>query len=184
MTQFGAHGDPSEAVGEESYLRTPSDSGLDDTPATAGAASPAEVESTPAAEDAGPHLGDVDPAVGAVEAAELQGRFLKLVLSLTPRDAGGYCALLAVGGDDCDPLFLSVTVGSIPAALTELASLVAEAQAHWQIQPRNTAVPKKSGGTSVRRPGTNQPRSDQPQALDRESPDSEPVPAGQLTLFG
>lgn len=184
MTQFNTHGDPPEAIGQESSLRTPSDSGLEDVPAAASSASSAEVESTPGADDAGPHRGEVDPAMGAVHAAEPQGRSIKLVLSLAPSDAGGYRALLSVGGDDCDPLFRSVTVGSIPAALTELASLVAEAQARWQIQPRNTAVPKKSGGTSVRLPGTNHPRSDQPQALDRESPDSEPVPAGQLTLFG
>lgn len=184
MTQFDIHGDPSEAIGEESSLRTPSDSGLEDVPAATGAASPAEVESTPAAEDAGPHVGEFDRAIGAVEGAEPPRRSLKLVLSLTPSDAGGYRALLSVGGDDCDPLLRYVPVGGIPAALTELASLVAEAQARWQIQPRNPAVPKKSGGTPVRRPGTDQPHSDQPKALDRESRDPEPVPAGQLTLFG
>ena len=179
-----AHDGPSEAIVEESGLRTSCDSGLQDAPAAAGATSPARVEPTPPAEDAGPHAGNVDPPKDAVESAAPQRRSLKLVLSLTPRDAGGYGTLMAVGGDDCDPLLRSVIVEDVAAALAELASLVAEAQACWQIQPRNPAVPKKSGGASGRRPSTQQLPSDQSQVPGRESPDPEPVPAGQLTLFG
>ena len=184
MTQTETHRDASEAIVEESGLRTASDSELVDTLPVAGPESPTQVEPTPAPEDAEPHAGDVDPPKDAVESAAAQRRSLKLVLSLTARDAGGYGTLMAVGGEDCDPLLRSVIVEDVAAALAELASLVAEAQARWQIQPRNPAVPKKSGGASGRRPSTQQLPSDQSQVPGRESPDPEPVPAGQLTLFG
>lgn len=184
MTQPDTDCDASEAIVEESGPRTTSDSELVDTLPVAGPESPTQVEPTPAPEDAEPHAGDVDPPKDAVESAAPQRRSLKLVLSLTPSDAGGYGTLMAVGGEDCDPLLRSVIVEDVAAALAELASLVAEAQARWQIQPRNPAVPKKSGGASGRRPSTEQLPSDQPQVPGRESPDPEPVPAGQLTLFG
>jgi hypothetical protein len=169
---------------EESTPRTAPDSGLQHVPPAGDPALPNQAEPTLPSEDAGSQVEEVEPSKDEVEAAKPQRRSLKLVLSLTPRDSGGYGTLMAVGGDDCDPLLRSVIVEDVAAALAELASLVAEAQARWQIQPRNPAVPKKSGGASGRRPSTLQLPSDQSQVPGRESPDPEPVPAGQLTLFG
>jgi hypothetical protein len=79
----------------------------------------------------------------------------------------------------------SVEVTDLPAALEEIASLVVAAEAHWHTQPRNPASAKKAGGTPVRRTSTKQHTAeDQPREPENQTPDAEPVPAGQLPLFG
>ena len=103
------------------------------------------------------------PAPEAAESApaaaiEAPRRALKLVLSLQPATgsaAPGYRALLAVGAEGCDPLFRSVEVAGLPAALGEVPALVADAEARWQTEPRYPAAtrPGTQAAAPPSRPG-------------------------------
>lgn len=141
-----------------------------------------------------------------MEAAAATGsprRSLKLVVTLTPAEGGQYRATLALGADNCDPVLRSATVAELSDALTQVPALCREAEASWQIHPRNpaaTRAPMPRSDTDRRRPTRSTtspadetapaPRPDVP--ADAISPASGPTddtatsrPAGgQLTLFG
>ena len=149
---------------------------------------------------------------GPAAASEAPRRALKLVLSLQPAtgsEAPGYRALLAVGAEGCDPLFRSVEVAGLPAALAEVPALVADAEARWQTQPHypattppaaKAAAPRsragKSGRPALPSGATDQAATDQAAPAERESaagapparprsqPAPKPAPADQLLLFG
>lgn len=112
-------------------------------------------------------------------------RALKLVLTLRPAESAGYHALVAVGSDACDPLLRSVDVVDVPAALQEVASLAAEAEARWQTLPRNPSSGKKSNGSAARQLAPKQPAPEhQPLETETHSEDSNEPQAEQLKLFG
>ena len=132
-------------------------------------------------------------------------RSLKLVVTLTPAEAGQYRATLALGADGCDPVLRSVTVSALSEALDQVPNLVEEAQAHWRLHPRNpTTVPatRRTAATRTRSGSTaadaqaaeREPRDPPDPGADAESSPSRPatnpvsVPArptgDQLTLFG
>lgn len=127
-------------------------------------------------------------------------RALKLVLTLRPGEGVVYHALIALGADGCDPLLRCTDVTDLPAALDQAAALAAEADAHWQRQPRyphaTVPGPVATGNRSGagRHPGTASeiataappvgvvptPPSEQPDV----TPASKPSSSGQLSLFG
>jgi hypothetical protein len=111
-------------------------------------------------------------------------RTLKLVLTLTPTGSGGHQALLAVGADGCDPLLRSIEIEHTAEALAEMVSLIEVAEAHWQVQPRNPAVSKKTGATTSKKqpPPLHQREAERPTPETEES-DAELAHAGQLQLF-
>ena len=131
-------------------------------------------------------------------------RSLKLVVTLTPADAGQYRAALALGADGCDPMLRSATVSALSEALDQVPSLLDDAEAHWSRHPRNpTTVPaaRRSASAQTRAvsPATDaqadeRSQEDSPDSrADGESPPSPPAtdpvamptrPSGsQLTLF-
>ena len=137
----------------------------------------------------------------------LPRRALKLVLSLQPEDgpsARGYRALLAIGAEGCDPLFRSVEVDGLTAALGEVPALVAEAAARWQTEPRYPATGRRQPKAADRQSGSGEAANPpapggatgrdaaaepgaaagaQPVRLDAK-PAPKPAPADQLSLFG
>jgi hypothetical protein len=124
----------------------------------------------------------------SMAATEPQRRSLKLVLTLTPTGTAGYHALLALGADDCDPLFRRVEVDDLPAALQEVVALVAAAEDRWQMQPRSPASTTRAEGKSAKHPGTKQ-RLAEEQAKEpgTQSPNAELAESDQsdqLPLFG
>src|SRR5919202_667205 len=56
-------------------------------------------------------------------------RSLKLVLTLERGSEPGYQALLAVGSPDCDPVYRSLAVDGVAAALAVVPALLADAEA-------------------------------------------------------
>lgn len=142
-------------------------------------------------------MSSADTATAGVNAR----RTLKLVVTLQPIDGAGYGALLALGADGCDPLFRSVAVADLPAALDEVPALAAEAETRWQAQPRYpTVVPQRAKTAAQRarpaevaRPDGQASRQDGPTQPSRSSearpkhpvsgPTATTAPAGQLSLF-
>lgn len=128
-------------------------------------------------------------------------RTLKLVVTLQPADGTGYGALLALGADGCDPLFRSLSVADLPAALDAVPALAAEAETRWQAQPRYpTVVPQKAKTAAQRaRPAEAAKPDGQDSGQDGDaqpsgSAEAKPIqpasgptakltPAGQLSLF-
>lgn len=116
-------------------------------------------------------------------------RTLKLVLTLQPKPDPGYHALLALGAEGCDPLFRSLDVESLPAVLDEVPTLVAEAQAHWQSQPRYpkatpparpTTAPKRVGSAAKPSPPIDMSKPEAP----RQGASAEPAKAADSRPAG
>ncbi|MFN8632921.1 MAG: hypothetical protein U0893_03635 [Chloroflexota bacterium] len=143
------------------------------------------------------------PAPTVADVTEAARRTLKLVVTLALSDHGQYRASLAVGSDGCDPILRTAMVTGLPDALELVPALLDEAEARWQIRPRNPAtstVSPRRSAANRRPPATTPPRSSVP--LDQEPPseraESDVAPsaateaveaprrpgAGQLTLFG
>jgi len=120
-------------------------------------------------------------------------RSLKLVVTLQPAGDHGYHAIVALGSTDCDPLFRAFDASDLPAALEAVPSLLAEAETHWNTQPRYPSarpIPKAKSPA----------RADHPVAppgiaTQAEAAPTQPTPApvtstapksasGQLSLFG
>jgi hypothetical protein len=137
--------------------------------------------------------------------ADAPRRSLKLVVTLTPAEGGQYRAVLALGADGCDPVLRSMTLAGLTVALEQVPALLAEAETHWRLHPRNpTLAPAPPRRTDADRPrskaATPPLRADEPvrdeQSAGRvegdppEPPATEPAGAperpvrGQLTLFG
>jgi len=144
------------------------------------------------------------PTPEVADATEAPRRTLKLVVTLALSDHGQYRASLALGSDDCDPILRTATVMGLPDALEQVPALLDEAEARWQLQPRNRSVspaPSRRSAAS-RRPAaaTLLPDADQPVTEVRppgrgerdvapsaatEAVEAPKRPgAGQLTLFG
>ena len=144
------------------------------------------------------------PSPAVAGAAEAPRRTLKLVVTLTPADQGQYRAALAFGSEGCDPIIRTTTVTALPDALEKVPILLEEAEARWQLQPRNRAVaPAPSRRTAAGRPAhaaTPPHRNEAPVAEERppECTERDVAPSaatdtveapkrrsgGQLTLFG
>lgn len=143
------------------------------------------------------------PEEGSVPAAPR--RSLKLVVTLTPAEAGQYRAALALGADGCDPVLRSAMVSALSEALDQVPNLLDDAEAHWSRHPRNPTTgpaPRRSASAQTRAasPETHAQVSEPSQEdlpdsrADGESPPSSPptdpvaMPTrpsgGQLTLFG
>jgi hypothetical protein len=153
----------------------------------AGAPAPPEAptatvaEAAPTHEAAGPAAGGAPPR-----------RALKLVVSLRPGNVVGYRALIALGSDGCDPLLRAADVADLTGAMEEVPGLLAEAEGHWQLQPRYpAAAPAKSrpaAGSRAPTPPQGPPRREPP-AFPPHAPalPQPPAPASsrsdQLTLF-
>lgn len=115
---------------------------------------------------------------------------LKLVVSLR-RDGGpAYRALIALGADGCDPLLRSAEVADLSCALDLLPALIAEAEARWQVQPRQPAarLPQRAPRGKPADSNAAQPPvpRESPEELTaaRRDPAPAPSPSGQLPLFG
>ncbi|HVC34229.1 MAG TPA: hypothetical protein VNL16_12030 [Chloroflexota bacterium] len=120
-------------------------------------------------------------------------RSLKLVVTLQPAGDHGYRAIVALGSADCDPLFLSLDAPDVPAVLAGVPSLLADAEARWNTQPRYpSARPIPKAGPPARAVRPLAPPATAPQA---EAAPTQPAPApvtptapksasGQLSLFG
>jgi hypothetical protein len=140
-------------------------------------------------------------------AVEAPGRALKIILALRPAagsETPAYRALLAVGAEGCDPLFRSVEVEGLPAALGEVPGLVADAEDRWRSRPRYPATARREAKAAAprSRPGpaerpappaaaTDQHGATEPESADAAaaprpapSPARKPAPADQLSLFG
>lgn len=150
---------PGESPGDQSTAVAQDDDAVADERAATDA--PAQPVSTQGDQD--PTTSSDAPAKAATSPeavaapVEVPRRDLKLVLTLQPKSDPGYHALLALGAEGCDPLFRSLDVDSLPAVLDEVPALVAEAQAHWQSQPRYpkatpparpTTAPKRAGSAA------------------------------------
>ena len=124
--------------------------------ATVATGQPVDMQSDP--EPATPPEAPVrtaTPQEAVVAPAEVPRRTLKLVLTLEPSVGPGYHALLALGAEGCDPLFRSLDAESLPTVLDEVPSLMAEAEAHWQSQPRYpNATPPAKPTTAPKRAGS------------------------------
>lgn len=130
--------------------------------------------------------------------AETPSRLLKLVLHLQPSGAAGYRVLLALGTEAYDPLLRFAEAASLAAALDLIPGLVAEAEAHWQTQPRYPASaksrPARAPSTAKATPPVQATPPAVGEATEREGaasttkPAEQPSPgpdgAGQLSLFG
>jgi hypothetical protein len=140
---------------------------------------------------------NTEPDAAAItdEAADVPpvrpGRALKLVVSFQPRDGQSCHTLLALGADGCDPLFRSVDVDALTAALAMIPALIAEAEARWQIQPRYASARPSRARRSAPAPDhpTDVPAPDTPTPESAGSGPTGPTPGtkptiGQLTLFG
>jgi hypothetical protein len=145
------------------------------------------------------------PTTEITTSAEASRRAIKLVLTLTPAEAGQYRAALAIGADGCDPLLRATMVSTLADALDQIPMLVEEAEAHWRLYPRNPATARAPSQQSrPKRDRSNAaPPSPMASELPQETPsdmqvEGEPAsrPAtervaaptrpmgGQLTLFG
>ena len=132
-------------------------------------------------------------------------RPLKLVVTLTPAEAGQYRAALALGADGCDPMLRSLTVSALSEVLDQVPNLVDDAETHWRQHPRNpTTVPAPRRSVSAQTRAVTPPTHTQvPEPVQEDPPgaraegDSPPSPpatdpvemparrtGGQLTLFG
>ena len=115
---------------------------------------------------------------GPAAAIEAPRRALKLVLSLQPAtgaETPGYRAVVAVGAAGCDPLFRSLEVAGLPAALAEVPALVADAEARWQTQPRYPATtrPGTQAAAPPSRPGKTGRPAPPSAALGQDAPDQD-----------
>jgi hypothetical protein len=136
-------------------------------------------------------------------APETPRRSLKLVVTLMPTDGGQYRATLALGAENCDPVLRSVTVTALSEALDQVPALHQEAEASWQLHPRNPTAaqpPIRRTEADRRRPARSTPSPDEPartpgsaEPADAAPPASESIEVtatskaaggGQLTLFG
>jgi hypothetical protein len=163
------------------------------TPSAVDAVVPADhpIEPAPTSEE--------DPVPAAAR------RSLKLVVTLTPAEAGQYRAALALGADGCDPMLRSLTVSALSEALDHVPNLLDDAEAHWSRHPRNPTTgpaPRRSASAQTRAVSTathaqvSEPSQEDPpdSRADGESPPSRPATdpvamptrpsGGQLTLFG
>jgi hypothetical protein len=175
------------------------------TPATTDACgcmpgSASAAESPTAADQTSEHPTMTETAA----ATESPRRSLKLVVTLTPAEAGQYRATLALGADNCDPILRSITVMELSDALNQVQSLQREAEASWQAHPRNPTAaraPMPRSDANKRRPVrlTTSPADESaptptpdippdaiPPALGSTDDVVKPKPTGggQLTLFG
>lgn len=134
----------------------------------------------------------VATAIDLPSTADMPRRPLKLVVTVQPVADGGYHAVLALGSEGCDPLIRVLDATDLPTVLNAVPTLVAEAHARWQTQPRHPSV----------RPATRaKPTKEEPAAAPSVSADraetapvqpTPPVPpttsakpsSGQLSLFG
>ena len=135
----------------------------------------------------------VEPTTASIE-TQPPHRALKLVVTLQPSDAGGYRAVLAVGADGCDPLLRCVEGESLASILAAVPTLVAEAEARWQVQPRYPAI-KPTAAPTTTTPARVQTeevpiKPDEvaaaaaPSGEAAAAPRPASAPAGQLSLFG
>jgi hypothetical protein len=90
-------------------------------------------------------LAGAEPAQGAARTG------VKLVIRLHPDASAGYRALLALGADGCDPELRAAAVPDLLAALDEVPSLLADAEARWHTRPRYPTLPRP---TTRHGPGT------------------------------
>ena len=147
-----------------------------------------------APESQGEHGGPAEDVTTNQPRAAASRRALKLVLHLQPVGAAGYRALLALGADGCDPLLRFTEVANLAAALDEVPGLVAEAEAHWQAQPRYPAPTKARPATAPSRAKVAQsrpvvsegdePAGDASTAKPTAEASPKSAPAGQLSFFG
>lgn len=166
---------------EEPGVDDGSENPLEQTPQDGPAEAPEE--GSPATEAIG------STATGEQETQTEGGRprSLKVVLTLQPDATEGYRAMLAVGAEGCDPILRSVAVAGIAEAVDHIPALVAEAEAHWQLQPRYpataatkaTPAPKPSGRASK---APQVPPDAEDQTETKPAPGA--APADQLPLFG
>ncbi|MGD9894805.1 MAG: hypothetical protein AB7U18_26275 [Dehalococcoidia bacterium] len=142
-----------------------------------------------------PALSDPPTTEGAAQsappAATPPRRALKLVVTLRPDDRAGYRAILALGVEGCDPVLRSGEAADLPAALDQVPALLTEADARWQVQPRNRSAPplpaKARPVASGRQTAPRiEPAPAESVAADDDAPASneQPARAGQLSLFG
>jgi hypothetical protein len=145
------------------------------------------------------------PTTEIATSAEASRRAIKLVLTLTPAEAGQYRAALAIGAEGCDPLLRATTVSTLSDALDQVPMLVEEAEAHWRLYPRNPATARAP--SQQPRPKRDRSNATPPAPIAAEPPQETPsdlqierepasLPAtefvvaptrptgGQLTLFG
>jgi hypothetical protein len=135
-----------------------------------------------------------EPDSGGADSAPCPGparRPLKLVVTLHPSENGSYRASLAVGSPDCDPVFRAIEVADVLAALTAAVTLLADAAAQWETQPRYPSVrPLTRAGSSPESTGSTRQENSAgavAPSVVQGSPGSVTVPArsaGQLPLFG
>ena len=178
-----------------------------------GCITPAPGVAAPAGESERPGAVRPDSTQTAAEAEEAASlpdieasrRALKIVLSLRPAagsEEPGYHVLLAVGAEGCDPLFRTVEVAGLAAALSQVPALVADAEARWRTQPRYPAAARREAKAAVprsrpgraERPAPPAAATDQDGAAEpgtaagvppaRPAPAPKPAPADQLSLFG
>ena len=120
-------------------------------------------------------------------------RSLKLVVTLQPAGDHGYHAIVALGSTDCDPLFRAFDASDLPAALEAVPSLLAEAETHWNTQPRYPSarpIPKAKPPARADRPVAQPASAPQAEAASTQPAPSPVTPtapkssSGQLSLFG
>ena len=120
-------------------------------------------------------------------------RSLKLVVTLQPAGDHGYRAIVALGSADCDPLFRALDAPDLPAALAGVPSVLAEAETHWNIQPRYPSarpVPKAKSSARADRPVAPPIATQQAEAAPTQpaptpvTPTAPKSSSGQLSLFG
>ncbi|MBI4499070.1 MAG: hypothetical protein HY689_14365 [Chloroflexi bacterium] len=129
-------------------------------------------------------------------------RAVKIVITFLPAAGQGQRAVLAVGAEGCDPRFRSLEVDDLTTALDEVPGLVAEAEARWQVQPRNPANPPASARRATPKVAAPDKREAQSQPVDpapTSPPSATPAPSAsppsgqpgsrsgapdQLSLFG
>jgi hypothetical protein len=168
-----------------------------------GSPADADAQLPPVRPDPG-QLATDDRELTDAAATDAPRRTLKLVLTLQPDEAPGYLALLALGADGCDPIFRSINVPTLDAALDSVVTLAAEAEARWLHRPRNPESAVRSPQpAATRRPsdGAEQAGTSAEAATSvaspagpladpdpGASPESLPAPpskaTGQLSLFG
>lgn len=134
-----------------------------------------------------------EPTTAGVETPSPR-RALKLVVTLQPSDADGYRAVLAVGADGCDPLLRCVEGESLASILVAVPTLVAEAEARWQVERRYPAIRPTAAPTATTpaRVQTEEvaitpdevPAAAAPSGEAAAAPRPASAPAGQLSLFG
>jgi len=120
-------------------------------------------------------------------------RSLKLVVTLQPAGDHGYRAIVALGSADCDPLFRALDAPDLPAALAGVPSLLAEAETHWNTQPRYPSarpIPKAKLPARAERavaqpaPAPQAESAPKPPASAPMTPTPPKSSSGQLSFFG